>query len=377
MNFIAERNDLLTAVKSMIKIVTVTSKMVELRGFLIDCDEDTGEITLTATNFEASIQRKIKASVGASGSFVIDAQIFMKMLTLVDSSQISFCEESSARVEIKGNSCKYSVNVLSAKSYPRPELPFPEDTIKVSGICKLYEKTVASVANNNSTLFLTGIHLDIYSDCIEAFGCDGTRLATAAHTVDTGGKLSVTIPKSSFSYLAGAVEDGDVLNAGICGNFLVFTMQNMLFSARIITENYIDTGLLLENLNIKYTAKVNSKRLEDAITMIIACVNSSMAAKAEPRVNMRFSKNEIILTTKNAVSSSHVPIDAVISKNNMPTGGFWYNPFSFLDCFDTVEGEISLQIDESGILLAENENAKYMLRNVRPRKLKIQSEEAA
>ena len=276
---------------------------------------------------------------------------------------MTFPKKSSGQVIIKGDSCKYEVFVLQAKSYPRPEMPFPEDTIKVSGICDLYGKTVSSVATNTEKSFLTGIHLEIYSDCIEAFGCDGTRIAVKKLSAETGGQLSLTIPKSSFSYLANAVKDEDVLNVGMCGNHIVFFMENLIFSTRFISEDYINTEVLLNSLNSDYTATVDSKKLEIAITMIMACINSSNSESQVPRVNMRFLKDEIIFKAANDISSSHVPVYATISKPT-PASGFWYNPISFADCFYTVSGEVKLHLDASGILLVESTDSKYMLSNV-------------
>jgi len=84
MNFSVNKKELENIAKSMIKIVPTSNNMKEIEGFLIECDEDTGELTLTVTNLEAAIQRKIKASVGESGSFVMNAQTLLGIATFYD-----------------------------------------------------------------------------------------------------------------------------------------------------------------------------------------------------------------------------------------------------------------------------------------------------
>ena len=57
--------------------------------------------------------------------------------------------------------------------------------------------------------------MDIYSDTVRAASCDISRLTVTENKCECGGKLSVTIPKQSFFYLASAVEDKDELQIGL------------------------------------------------------------------------------------------------------------------------------------------------------------------
>ena len=166
MEFVIKRKELLEALKSMKAVVPRSSPIKELEGFLLDSDEDAGEITLTATNMESSIQRKLAASVGVSGSCVIDAKLLTDMASLLGEDDVNFKMLNNGYIKISSGNCIYTVAALLPKNYPRPEMPFPEDTIKVTGICDLYARTVSTVGSNPDKPALTGIHLDIFSDCM-------------------------------------------------------------------------------------------------------------------------------------------------------------------------------------------------------------------
>ena len=114
----------------------------------------------------------------------------------------------------------------------------------------MYSKTSAAVGTDIKRPSLTGIHLEIYSDTVRASACDAFRMAVTEIKCNCGGKMSVTVPKQSFFYLANAVEDKDLLEFGLNANTLVFIKSDMLFSTRIISEPFMNIDRLFDMLKV-------------------------------------------------------------------------------------------------------------------------------
>ncbi|MDR3277968.1 MAG: DNA polymerase III subunit beta [Oscillospiraceae bacterium] len=366
MKFSINRAELLAAAKSMLKVVPASSPMKELEGFLVESDEDAGEIIMTATNMTSSIQRRLPAQVRITGSCVINARLLTGMCAILRGDTVYFEKLSNGTVYVSSLTCNYNISALPVSGYPKPVLPFPDDTIKVSGIRDLYAATAASVGRDMSRPALTGVHLEIYSDCVRATSCDTFRLATVKRESETGGALSVVIPKISLQDLAGAVTNEDVLEVGVCGGTLVFIKRGLIFSTRLIDEAYIDTDKMLAGIESCYIAKVDGKQLADAIGAVSVIADSAPDCGGHI-VNMCFTAGEIVLSARNELSAQRVSAPASVSKET-PDGGFWYNPRHFADCFKTVGGAIELHVAKTGVLLIRGAGAQYMLLNVRPPK---------
>ena len=238
------RNVLFDYLKSMIRIVPQTHSQMELRGFLVECNEDDGFMYITASNIETSIKRKFKANIEEGGSFVVSARMFLNITDRMSGDNI-ILEYNGKLLGIKSGNCRYDIPVIEARNYPQINIPYPDSLLKIKGICSLYSKTSVSVGSDDKKPSLTGIHLDIYSDTVRAASCDISRLTVTENKCECGGKLSVTIPKQSFFYLASAVEDKDELQIGLSDGKVVFVKPDMLFSTRIIYEPFLDISRLL------------------------------------------------------------------------------------------------------------------------------------
>ena len=92
MKFTANRKIMLEYLKTMISVVPKTSPVQELKGFLVEANEDDGHLYLTANNQEVAIQRKFKPAVESGGNFVMEAKLLVDILTLLGGDDVVFEE---------------------------------------------------------------------------------------------------------------------------------------------------------------------------------------------------------------------------------------------------------------------------------------------
>ena len=369
MKFKVNRKVMLEHLKSMYKVVPKSSTVQELKGFLLEANEDDGYVYVTANNLEAAVQRKFKADIENGGGFIVEARLLINMLTLLDGDDVSICETKKGIAEIQSGICVYTIKVMDAKIYPRPEMPFPEDTVRITGLKQMYLKTNAAVANTEASKVLTGIHVDVNDKALRAVGCDSRGIAVSGKDMDCGGKLSFTLHKTVFSYLANVAGD-DELEVGKCGPYIIFMKEGMLFSAKPLMYEYVDVDMMLSSIKREYLAKVEIDEFKNIIDYItdIAKMGSETSY-----IKFEFADDTISVSTLNDVGSGSTAMNAVVVESS-GNKEYYYPAGMLKDIFKTVEGTILLQLDKRGYMMVFDKYNKYMLTPLREMSVKKQAE---
>lgn len=356
------RETLLSHLKSMIRVVPKTNAVMELKGILVECDEDDGHIKLTATNIETTIQRRFKVNIDEGGSFVVAAAMFHNIMSLLSGEEVIIEQKKEGLISITSGSCKYKIPVLNARNYPRVPVPFPDDTIKVKGICSIYSKTAMAVASEETHFSMSGIHLDVYSDAVRAVACDMTRMAMTEIDCDCGGKLSVTIPTQPFYYLANAVNDSDELEMGICDNSIVFMKEGMVFATKYISEPYLDVSRLTEPAIRKNIAAVKAADLHRVIETVSTI--SSIGSGAVP-VEVKITEKGLDFKIESVEATSKQFIPAEIS--DMAGSTFYYPPKALAEVMKVIKGDALLEMSANGMMYLSDAKSMYMLMSTKKR----------
>lgn len=364
------RQELFSYLKSMIRIVPQSHKVMELMGFLVECNEDEGFVYITATNMGTAIQRKFKANIEEGGSFVVAARMFFGITERMSGENI-LLEYTGKLLGITSAQCRYDIPVLHSRNYPKPIIPFPDDLMKINGICSLYSKTSTAVGSDEKRPSLTGIHLDIYSDTVQASACDTHRMAVTENKCDCGGKLSVTIPKRSFFYLANAVEDKDTLEVGLCRSSVVFLKKDMLFSTRIIAEPFLDIDRLLKPAGKNLVAKIKSADMETMVETV--SMITSISEDTAPIV-LKIKENSVRVSVISTDAESSIDIPAEIM--DVDESEFYYNARFFSDMLKVIKGDAELYMTNGGVLYVSNARSEYMLVNCRKGEVKRKAKKA-
>lgn len=356
------RNTLLSNLKSMVRVVPKTSAVMELKGILVECDEDDGHIKLTATNLETTIQRRFKVNIEEGGSFVVAATMFHNIISLLSGEEVVIEQKKEGLISIAGGSCKYTIPVLSARNYPRVPVPFPDDTINIKGICSIYSKTALAAASEKVRFAMSGIHLDIYSDAINAVACDMTRMAMTEIECDCGGKLSVTIPVQPFYYLANAVNDSDELEMGICDNSIVFMKEGMVFATKYISEPYLDVSRLTEPAIRKNIAAIKAEDLHRVIDTVSTI--ASIGSDTVP-VEVKITEKGLDFRIESLEATSNQFVAATV--NDMAGSTFYYPPKVLAEAVKVIKGDALIEMSANGMMYLSDAKSMYMLISTKKR----------
>lgn len=133
----------------------------------------------------------------------------------------------------------YEVDVWDRGAFPKPDLPFPEDTVKVSGIPAVAQHTVFATAQDKDKPLLRCVNLMFTDAGLRAAGSNGMCIVTAKGDDQSTGDISLLVPALSLGKLAGMCKDEDEFRVGTTGKSIVFFKENFLFSARLMEGGYI------------------------------------------------------------------------------------------------------------------------------------------
>ena len=160
MKFEIEQSSLAEMAGKVKKIASDSLSAEILRGVYLECSEETQEVSMISTDASMSVFLKETANVQESGRIVINARLLFNIISHAPGNVVIFqADYKRSMVEIRSRQSTYNILFLSAKDYPKPDMPFPEDTVRISGICGLAAKTAFAVNEDSSNLALNCVCL--------------------------------------------------------------------------------------------------------------------------------------------------------------------------------------------------------------------------
>ena len=360
MKIIVNRKQLFEAASVVAKASSGRSAttLPELSGILVETDIDNQLLKLTATNLEMMVQRRIKdIRIEGEGSAVIVAGLFCNMIDLLDGEFVTFETFDNQRISVNSGNAIYTIHGLKPECFPKPEIPFPEDTIKITGLPALLNSTMFATAdeNSNRTEF-QGVKISFGKDCTTATATDISRLAFAEAEHCADGSLDVLIHKRSLNVLRNIIKRTDELYVGVAAKSFVVLKPDMIFSARLLEGKFVDAGKMMGLLKKSYSAVVNTGSFLEGFANVNACAKSVSGSL----VNLKVINQGIRLSVRNEIGTADT---AIVASDTIPTpeDGFYYRPEVILDFLKVTTGELEIVIDDRGFMLIKSSGCKYLV----------------
>jgi DNA polymerase-3 subunit beta len=136
----ANRDELLRLSKQAALAVPKTTEIIDLRGIHMEADARRSMLTLTSTNQEIAIQTSMSAVVEQAGSIVIDVKLLPSLLSRLPEKTLDIELGDNGQLTVCSGTARYRLGVSSGEKYPMPELPFPDDTVPVTGLRSLVRR---------------------------------------------------------------------------------------------------------------------------------------------------------------------------------------------------------------------------------------------
>ncbi len=199
MKIICEGIDLSEAILKVIKACASRTTVPVMECIKLSAHNDT--ITLTATDGEIAIQKKIKAEICEEGEICVPGKFFCDFIKKLENVQITLVAEKG-KMDIIYADSQTSMQVLSAEDFPKIDVDVNDNSIvlKTAELKKLISATSFCCASDDSRPILKGCQIVVKGSEISVTSLDGFRLATAKGTaVSSTGDMEIICPARTLN----------------------------------------------------------------------------------------------------------------------------------------------------------------------------------
>ena len=278
-----KRDELLAIAAQTAKAAPKTATSEAVLGIHVEADSRRSMLTLTATNYEIVIRASMGASVEQSGSVVISAALFPAAIASLPEQDVDLETEHPGQLTIRSGHARFRLSALSGDKYPMPELPFPDDTLPVSGLRSLARNTLFAVAEDGvPSPPMKCVRLHVGPDGLKASASNGFCIMEADGDKQCKGQIELLLPARSLKVLASLSNDSDVYEMGVTGKSLVFWSGTLLFSARLVEGKFPNTRGVFEQFKCQYSVHL------DAAEFIRALEVAESVSESNHRVELAF-----------------------------------------------------------------------------------------
>ena len=353
MKVIANRAELLTLCKRAARLANDASPVEELRGILLEANADAGQISVSATNMEVSLRSQMKAEVREDGSLVLNAKMSVGMLSQLPGELIALHSRENNTLLLAGGRARYQIGILPGRGYPPIDLPFPADTVQVSGVPAMARRTVFAASDDKTRAAMQCVNLIFSEDGLKAVSSDGSRIMSAKGETKGGGAVSMMIPARSLALLAGMCTEEDVFSVGTTGKSIVYMKESFLFSARMIDGAYINTDALFSACQPLFTVLTDGEELYRALDSVTALGDGGGT------VELHFEPGAIELSCSSETGTARGRLE-VIPLTGTPGGTYYYTAHKLKECLRAMGGTMRLNVAQNGVLLLGTEQVSCL-----------------
>ncbi|MDL2248155.1 hypothetical protein LJB89_00460 [Tyzzerella sp. OttesenSCG-928-J15] len=345
MKFNCDRATFAALTQKAAKIAPRNHPIEILVGILVEADMERQEIFLTTTDMATSVMLKMKATISEGGKTVIAADLLSKISVSWDNERIFFQSHNDSAIGISNGTEKSRFNILTkpAKYFKVPAMPFPEETVKIKGICTLAKKTTYAASKDETNPVLSCVNLRLATSGTTISASNRANMVVQKINLTAEDEMEFLIPASTLELLAAISTDEMVYEIGSVDDSIVFTGSDIVFSARSVKGKFIDCDRVIKAIEQQYAAVVDAKSFAREL-------DSIKVFSPNARFSMILTESEVLLeyNDNNGYFKSQVK-----AKTIAPTGpkGFHYPIAQVLNFVKRADGLIKIVMDKQGFML--------------------------
>ena len=312
----------------------ISSKITNpiLEGIKLVAEDDT--LTLSATDTELSIEKKIKANVKSEGETVVPGRFITEFVKKLTNSTIELDVNEKNQLAIRYDDSESVIQCYNPVEYPG----FKKiNTAEYFGISKknfkaCVLKTIFAIATDDSRPILKGILFDISKNEVNVVALDGYRLARVKKSVKSNVSKSIVIPARSLSELSKLIDDSDdIMNIYIDKYAIMADLGDTKVTSRLLEGDYINYKQIIP-VNFESFITVNKATFEEALE------RATLLSKTNGNNYVKFDikENNILLTSNSEIGNLKENIPVSLSGKDILIS---FNPRYFLESLRAVTND--------------------------------------
>lgn len=303
-----------------------------LEGIKIVAEDNT--IILSATDTELSIEKKIKADVKIEGETVVPGRFITEFVKKLSNSEIELEVNDKNQLFIRYEDNESVIQCYNSEQYPGFKKINTEEYfgIKEKEFKSLINKSIFSVAIDDSRPILKGVLFDINKREIAAVALDGYRLAKVKKVADSNLVKSIVIPARSLMEVSKMLEDSEeIINIYIDSNAIMIDKGDTKIISRLLEGDFINYKQIIP-VNYETFVNVNKVQLEDALERV------SLLTKVGQKNYVKFEIRESVinLSSTSEIGNINEKISCVTNGKDLDIA---FNPRFILESLKAVSNE--------------------------------------
>lgn len=357
MKAFCEGLDLVEAVQKVIKAASNKTVNPILEGIKITAEDDT--LTLVATDSELAIEKKIKADVKVEGETVVPGKFFSEFVKKLANEQIELDLNEKNQLKIKYTDSEVYIQCFNALEYPSIQKIDNAQffTISQSNFKNLIDKTIFSVALDDSRPILKGCLFEIEENQITSVALDGFRLAKATYPIiEQTARVSVIVPGRSLNEISKLLEDTEEnIRVFIQRNYLMVQVDNTKIITRLIDGDFINYKQII-NDQFSTIITINKAQFEDSLdrASILGRISNDNIVK------LVITDNMLTLSASSEIGNVTEKMNVVLTGNEMSIS---FDARFLKDCLRAVQDEfikLCFTTSVSPCIIKANEGDNYL-----------------
>lgn len=245
MKLVCDGLDLSDGVLKVSKALSVKSANPVLEGIKLVAKGDS--LTLTATDNELTIEKKIKADVLMEGETVVVGKYFVDFTKKLEKEQVELSRLYDGLLQIKYSESESELQVYSAESFPIIKMGEQENFFEISkkDFKDLVDRITLACSTDDSRPILKGCLFEIKDNLLTSVALDGFRMSVCKKKVNASGDFSAIIPARTLSEIERLLDKEDSIKVYIQKNTLLVEFDNTTIYSRLIEGEFVKYSHIL------------------------------------------------------------------------------------------------------------------------------------
>jgi len=331
------------AVQLLQPVCPLRTTMPILSNLLVKAES--GQIELTATDLDLSVQTKIPADVVEEGTTTIPVRFFLDALRKMTSDTIEISvDEANVSTIRSGNRVKCSLRGMDPESFANiseveSDISFE---LPIKDLATMLKYTSYAVSRDESKSMLNGVCFN-FGDNLDVVATDGKRLAKYVYVgVKQEKAMQIIVPTKSISVIQQILSTEGTAEIKYNSNMMQISTLNSILVTRLVDEHYPNYNQVIPK---SCQATLNINRLAFLNAVNLATVVTEKSKQAVIRLNF---DNNLLSINANTAEIGEVN-DVLEVKYDSEQVVLALNPAYLTDICQNLESEeITIEITGSG-----------------------------
>lgn len=312
MKFTCSQQSLSKALNTVSKAVTTRTTIPILKGILLKTSAD-GTLTLSASDLDLSIEKKIDVNVEQEGSVVVLSKLFSDIIRKLPNEQILIEEKENNTIMIKTNSSEFTIVGLPADEFPNINdaadnsnvLSFDKEIFK-----DMVKKTSFAASIDEAKGIIVGVLMEMEPDYVNMVALDGFRMAVAREEMKNAESKNIIISSKIINEVNKIVSETDSegdINIMLSDKKAVILVDNTKVIIRLMDGEFIKYKDILP--------KVNKTKVEIGRAVLLESIErASLLAKEGKNNLIKLSIKNNLMTITSKSEEGNVKEEIIMEK---------------------------------------------------------------